>query len=660
MLPKSVLYYGKDEPLPERIPLRAGPLTLVYEAGDLRYITLGKHEVIRRIYVAIRDHNWDTILPALTNVQMEIGEHAFRITYDVENRRGNIDFRWQGVITGAADGMIRFSMNGQAHSAFLRNRIGFCVLHPMSSAGAPARIQHVDGTVDECPFPTHIAPQLVVDGLIKPVHPFAEMAALAHEVTPGVWARVEFAGEIFETEDQRNWTDASFKSYGTPLRLPFPAAIQQGERVVQSITVALTGERLADIEHQTSNVESQPLTFQVLPGEERRALPQLGLGVASHGESLSDQELARLRALNLSHLRIDLHLAQPDFAKTLQRAANEARTLGVVLEIALYLSDNVDEELQRLTEMVANSNPPVARWLVFHQREKTTTTATMAGARSALRLVTPTTPIGGGTALYFTELNASRPPVAALDMVAYSINPQVHAFDNASLAETLAAQAATATSARQFCADRPLYVGPVTLLPRFNPNATGPEAEPAPGELPAQVDVRQMSLFGAGWTLGSIKYLAECGEVAGVTYFETTGWRGVIERAQGSSLSDKFCSLPGGVFPLYHLLADVGEFAGGMVAPSQSSDPLAVEGLTLYQGDRVRVLLANLTGEPQSVSVAGLGDAVQVRFLDETNAEAAMQAPEDFRTAPGEWRSTGQGQLLIELPPYALARMDGT
>ncbi len=61
MLPKAVLYYGKDEPLPEQVPLRAGPLTLSYEAGDLRYIKLGEHEILRRIYVAIRDRNWGTI-----------------------------------------------------------------------------------------------------------------------------------------------------------------------------------------------------------------------------------------------------------------------------------------------------------------------------------------------------------------------------------------------------------------------------------------------------------------------------------------------------------------------------------------------------------------------------------------------------------------------
>ena len=120
--------------------------------------------------------------------------------------------------------------------------------------------------------------------------------------------------------------------------------------------------------------------------------------------------------------------------------------------------------------------------------------------------------------------------------------------------ETLAAQAVTLQSARRFCADRPLAVSPVTLRPRFNPNATGPEPAAAPDELPPQVDVRQMSLLGAGWTLGSIKYLAD-GGAASATYYETTGWRGVMETEQGSPLPRRFRSEPGMVFPLYHVLA---------------------------------------------------------------------------------------------------------
>ena len=34
--------------------------------------------------------------------------------------------------------------------------------------------------------------------------------------------RFAFEGELFELEDQRNWTDASFKTYPTPVALSDP------------------------------------------------------------------------------------------------------------------------------------------------------------------------------------------------------------------------------------------------------------------------------------------------------------------------------------------------------------------------------------------------------------------------------------------------------
>ena len=136
MLPKNVLYYGKDEPLPEQVTLRAGPLSLVYEDGDLRYIRLGEHEILRQVYVAIRDRNWGTVLPVISNVQMDIADDSFQISYDVENKEGDIDFFWKGMITGDAQGTVTFTMDGVARSTFLRCRVGFCILHPMELAGA--------------------------------------------------------------------------------------------------------------------------------------------------------------------------------------------------------------------------------------------------------------------------------------------------------------------------------------------------------------------------------------------------------------------------------------------------------------------------------------------------------------------------------------------
>ena len=647
-LPRNVLYYGTDEPLPEQIQLRAGPLSTIFEAGDLRYIRFEEHEILRRVYVAIRDHNWDTILPQLSNVQIEQEGDAFRIIYDVENKSADVNFCWGGTITGDADGTITFSMDGEARSTFRRNRIGFCVLHPMGCAGVPCRIQKVDGPIEDSQYPITIAPQHIIDGEIKSVAPFDNMRAVSYEMTSGIEAEVRFEGEIFEMEDQRNWTDASYKTYGTPLSEPFPVEVPAGTKISQRITLTLKTQRESST--VTRDTTPQPPTFEVSSGDPR-PIPRIGLGAASHGDSLSTGELDRLKLLNLSHLRVDIDLTEPDYESTLRQSTEEARALGVSLELALFLTDAAAEELPAFAAVVERVKPSVETYLTFHKTEASTSAQWVDLARSYLS----DAKIGAGTNAYFTDLNRGRPPVDALDLVCYSINPQVHAFDNSSLVETLEAQAITVESTRQFAKRLPIAVTPVTLLARFNPNATGPE--PAPGELPAQVDVRQMSLFGAGWTLGSIKYLSESG-ASSVTYYETTGWRGVMETASGSPLPEKFHSLPGAVFPLYHVLADVGEFAGGEILPSKSSDTLKLEGLALHKNEKTRILLANLTPDSQRVRVGNLAATVWVRHLDETNAQAAMTSPEAFHSVTGELAQTVDGAIELNLLPYATAQID--
>jgi hypothetical protein len=146
--------------------------------------------------------------------------------------------------------------------------------------------------------------------------------------------------------------------------------------------------------------------------------------------------------------------------------------------------------------------------------------------------------------------------------------------------------------------------------------------------------------------------------VEAVTYFETTGWRGVMETASGSSLPDKFQSFPGGVYPMYHIFADLAEFAGGEVLAVRASNPLAVDGLALAKGGRLRVLVANMTDTTQDVAVGGMPEQVSIRILDESNAERAMQAPEAFRSQPGRVASSFSGTLELALPPHAVARLD--
>ena len=159
MLPKNVLYFGREQSLPARIPLRAGPLRLFFEHGDLRHICYGEREVLRRVYVAVRDRNWGTPPAEITNLDLIPGERSFQIRFEVVCQQEQLDFRWRAEINGQEDGTITFLIDGQAYMEFWRNRIGFCVLHPIHEcAGKACVVERVDGSRVEGQFPTLIAP----------------------------------------------------------------------------------------------------------------------------------------------------------------------------------------------------------------------------------------------------------------------------------------------------------------------------------------------------------------------------------------------------------------------------------------------------------------------------------------------------------------------
>ena len=166
-----------------------------------------------------------------------------------------------------------------------------------------------------------------------------------------------------------------------------------------------------------------------------------------------------------------------------------------------------------------------------------------------------------GTNIYFNELNRHRHPAGPADGLAWSVNPQIHAFDDLSLMENLQAQPDTIATARFFAPGTALFVTPITLRPRFNAVAVTDARSSFDGGLPWQVDVRQPSLFGAAWTLGSIAALAGAG-ADGLTYYDTVGPAGVIESPAGSPAPAEFFSRPDTPYPLAVVLADAARLGG--------------------------------------------------------------------------------------------------
>jgi hypothetical protein len=206
----------------------------------------------------------------------------------------------------------------------------------------------------------------------------------------------------------------------------------------------------------------------------------------------------------------------------------------------------------------------------------------------------PETFIGTGVNAYFAELNRSRPSVEKADFVSFTICPQVHAFDNASLVENLEAQAYVIDSARKLFPGKPIFISSVSFKQRFNVVATSTESETVTGQLPSSVDPRQGSDFAAAWTLGSLKFIAQAGAQL-ITYYETVGWKGLIQGEQSPELQYLFPAGANEVFPVYESLQKLSGYSE--LARSHSSHPLIFDGLVLHSKEKLKCILFNFTAE---------------------------------------------------------------
>ena len=543
--------------------LRAGQLTATLDGADLRFVRWGDVEIARRIYVAVRALSWDTVLPEILEVEVDESEDTFGVRCRCRHAAGPIDFEWTGTIAASSVGDLTYEMDGEAQTEFDYAKIGICIHHPLTTVGRWYRGETPAGAVAGC-FPVAIAPQLHVGEIDLPMFP--PVTSLTIEQTDAVIAEFSFDGERFELEDQRNWSDASFKSYSLPADLGYRFHAAAGERLRDAVGIEARGDvAMAASAGETIAVDLRSATGRGMPG----------LGVGFSGRTADAEELRLLREARPSHLRSDVHVARDGWSDQLGRADAEAARIGCPLELAVVLADDPERELTALAAEIPKLASAVLRVIVLRESEDVTRPIWLAAARGQLGPLLVDVPIFGGTSANFNELNRNRECVSGADGIAYSLNPQVHAFDDLSLMENVAGQPEALSTVRTFTT-LPVAVSPIALR--------------APSHY---ADARQSTQFAAAWTLASVSALARSG-AGSLTYFETTGPRGIVD---------------GGPYPVHDVFVTLGEWSAGTVVDLHVSDELSVAGLACLVDGRIVLALANLTDLPRDVDVR-LGDGL--------------------------------------------------
>lgn len=493
--------FGTEEPPVAETRLTAGKLSVRIADGQIASVGWGEAEILRGVTYFLRDADWATPLGSTeTKVSMLEGERfAAGITGEIDT--GGIRFRYAMTIEGQADGSLRIATRGTALSDFRSNRVGLTVLHPLDCAGAPLTVRHTDGSAEAAEFPV----------LISPSQPVFDIAGLGYDLAGGERVEIGFrsvtpdgTAQCFEMEDQRNWGDASYKTYVGSLLDPWPFAVAQGDVFSQEITIRVSPGAAAAA---PAAADGQGAAFRV---------PAFGVSVPQRGAAAA---LANVRAHGLfrpaylsAYLRSDA-LDPAELTALAELQAELDCPLTVELEVhgdpagalpavaaAIAAAGLAPEALLACPEPYLHSYQPNADW---------PDVMPLGAFYGLVRDAFPKARIGGGMLTYFTELNRKWPPAAPIDYVGHSYCPIIHAADDETVVQNIDTLAYIGRSVAAHLPGTPYEIVSARLSMRQNPYGAAPQPNPENARVAmAEADPREDGQFAGLWMLDIAEVLS--------------------------------------------------------------------------------------------------------------------------------------------------------
>jgi D-apionolactonase len=644
----AVKLCGTESIDPASRRLSAGKLSAELETGQLRYVSYAGIEVLRGVAFLIRDENWGTYAPRIDKLEIEEDPESFTVAYRAVCADTKQRLIYEARISGSSDGSLLFEAVATPETDFVTNRAGFIVLHPAGLAGRKLKVSHVDGRESETQFPERISPS----------QPVFDIRSLAHEVAPGLWATCRMEGDAFEMEDQRNWTDASYKTYVRPLALPWGYTLAKGSRHEQSVRLSIAG-RIDDRGAAMSGGVTIALGLEL-----ETVMPDLGVALLPEETDAALAADVRLRALNPGFLvcRVDMRDGRGLAKLEAYRQAAEATQAALVLEIVVADEMGAAKSLApvaaaaararlALHAVVISTAADLKSWQPGAKRPEEPTVDEIAEAG---RTAFPGVKLGGGMLSTFTELNRKRPKAELFDFVTHTTCSIVHAADDRSVMETLETLPAIIASTRDMIGGRAYHIGPSAIAARDNPYGKGVADNPTNSRVClTNKDPRQRGLFNAAWTLG---YVAACayGGVAAAAMGAATGPLGFIHRRAGDR-TPYFDSIDEpAVYPAFHVIAGLARGAGRRLIGMRQAAAGRVAALAWIKGDQKVLWLANLTAVPMKLRIDGLdGDRLRISVIDAANFERAARNPDALSALARPFNGAEAA-----LDAYAVARIE--
>jgi hypothetical protein len=472
---------------PDTTRVEHGDFTFDLARAAVRNVRYKNVQIIDLLYTAIRPWDWSTLDPDEHSEDVKVTGDICVITIK-DLFAGALDARTEITISKENEFTVAYELRGLAEYSVNRWGICFC----LNSADWMGSAVHSQG--NQYQLPAAISPQRVVDGITQGLFPAANQM---HFVAPDNRSiKVNSTGKVLEAEDQRNWTDNTYKIYSGSLSEPRPFVTSAGSAWSQSVTF-----------------EIDPPSAQVADGskivvKEIESLPSIGLQFNTDSLLPTDALNTALFFLDIDHIRVN------EESLTAQKI-NSVSANGLIVEAAL-LSSHSGEKLHQDIAHLNKQIPAGSRILIQREGREIVELLDLPPNKSLSSFIP-------GTDAYLVDLHRNKYNFG--ESISYSMAPTVHSSDTETIFKTLYTQAESINFAQEFLAPQVL-ISPITFSTRGNPE-TGHAREQRINFASPEMALRVRTIEGAAWTLGSIFALASAGAYSG-TWHELFGEHGVI------------------------------------------------------------------------------------------------------------------------------------
>lgn len=595
-LPERLDLFGTVEPAAPRQRLTAGALSCDFCEGQISNVRWGDVEVVRGVSYLLRDTDWGTVGASIDGMAVTESATHFEVRFRIGFQAKEGPLTGEAHLRGESDGRLTFQVRATAGADITTNRCGFVVLHPASAAGRALQVERSDGTTEATQFPVDISPS----------QPATDIHRLAYSPDDGVNLEIRFSAELpgdpagkFEMEDQRNWSDASFKTYVGSLLDPWPYVLPVGQVLTQSISIHVTGSLAGETTGDASR------TVSVAAPTEAR-MPAIGVGIPPGFASAGQAEINALRDLGAQWWIAEVDLRRGDVLADLLAIADSRSGLAVRMQLDVIADDSTAPTLAAASAaqlcqqagLTADAVRllPAAYLQSFQPTDRWPDLPPMQAYAHAAREHFPSAQVGGGMYTNFTELNRLRPPGEGLDFIGHLTCPIVHAADDTSVMQTHECLPHIVSSVRSHWPGVGYRLGPTSIAPRRNPYGAGTCPNPDGARLAlAASDPRHAAQFGAAWLVGYATAVSGLSlDVLGL--LDSHGPSGPIRPVE----------TPPRRIPAWSVLQQLSKAAGARWVPLQNLDPRLAGIAWMHDDQPVQGLIANLSAEPVQLRWATL------------------------------------------------------